>query len=382
MNDKEISELRRRFRADRSNITHIAGCYVNDHREILATFDQSMGLMPQEESEKYLALFKRSLSGGLGKNLMDITFSTQQVLDSPEHNLLMALRKSALKDENALQTFYQIVIDAVSLDSNYVILLAYDAYDVPFRTKDGADLDDASETQFTYIVCSICPVKTTKPALSYVSADNLFHNRKLDQIIAPPELGFLFPAFDNRSTNLYNALYYSRNTKEVHESFVDAVFHTVPPMAPAIQKETFQSILAEALEDDCSYDLVQTVHEQLSELIEEHKSSREAEPLTISKHVVEGMLESCGVPKPKVEAFEQKFDAEFGAETDISPRNLIDVRQFEVRTPDVVVKVNPERRELVETRILGGVKYLLIRAEEGVEVNGINVHIPTEDGPN
>ena len=82
MNEKEISEIRRRFRPDRSGISHIRGCYVNENREIVSQFDQSLGLMSQEESEKLLAILRRTLSGTLGKNLADITFSTQQAVDS------------------------------------------------------------------------------------------------------------------------------------------------------------------------------------------------------------------------------------------------------------------------------------------------------------
>ena len=54
MNQKEISELRRRFRPERSAIGHIYGCYVNGNREIISYLDESLGTMPQEEAEKYL----------------------------------------------------------------------------------------------------------------------------------------------------------------------------------------------------------------------------------------------------------------------------------------------------------------------------------------
>ena len=145
MNEKEISEIRRRFRPDRSGISHIRGCYVNENREIVSQFDQSLGLMSQEESEKLLAILRRTLSGTLGKNLADITFSTQQVVDSEEHRLLMALRGSSLADEEAVQALFQRVISSLTLEGNYLILLAHDTYDVPYRAKDGERMDDASD---------------------------------------------------------------------------------------------------------------------------------------------------------------------------------------------------------------------------------------------
>lgn len=107
MNLKEVSELRRRFRMDRNAISRIYGCFVNSSREIVSYIDESMGILPQDEAEKYLNLLKKTLSGKLGKNLIDIIFSTEQVADSDEHRLLMALRDSQLKDGDIREEFYQ-----------------------------------------------------------------------------------------------------------------------------------------------------------------------------------------------------------------------------------------------------------------------------------
>ncbi|HEX2985715.1 MAG TPA: DUF4317 domain-containing protein [Caproiciproducens sp.] len=374
MNEKEISEIRRRFRPDKSNITRIRGCYVNDQREIVSEFSQSLALMPQEESEELLALLKKTLSGTIGKNLVGIEFSTQQVLEGEEHKLLMGLRDSSLEDNAAVQEFYGRVIQTLNMEGNYLILLAYDKYDVPYYAKDGEKQDDSSEV-FSYFLCSVCPVKLTKPALGYFVSENEFRNITADWAVLPPELGFMFPAFDNRSANIYNAVYYSRDITENHKEFVDTVFKSEIPMPAAAQKEIFQSILGDTVADDCSFEVIQTVHEQLSEMIEEHKTNKEENPLVISKKTVKGILESCGVSEPRVTAFEEKYDTEFGADAEINPQNIIDTKQLEMRTPDVIIHVNPERSDLVETRTIDGAKYILIRADESVEVNGVNIHI-------
>jgi len=375
MNEKEVAEIRRRFRQDKSNITHIRGCYVNERREIVSEFDQSLALMSQEESEKFLAILKRTLSGTVGKNLIDIAFTTQQVVHGEEHKLLMALRNSSLKDENAVQAFFQRVIQALALEGNYLILLAKDTYDVPYRSKDGERQNDASSESFSYILCSVCPIKTIQPALSYYLFENEFHNRKADWIVSPPELGFIFPAFDDRSTNLYNALYYSRDIKENHEEFVEAVFKTDVPMPAAEQKEIFQSMLGDTLADDCCYEIVQAVHDQLRDMMEEHKINKEADPLVISKETTKSVLKSCGVSEAKLAVFDEKYDAQFGAEVELILGNILDTKQLAMRTPDVTIQVNPERSDLVETRMINGVKYILIRADEGVELNGVSIQI-------
>lgn len=375
MNEKEVAEIRRRFHPDKSNITHIRGCYVNEKREIVSEFNQSLAVMPQEESEKMLTILKRTLSGALGKNLIDITFTTQQVVDSDEHRLLMALRDSVLDDNDAVHLLFEQMIQNVTLDGTYLIMLAYDKYDVPYRSSDGNKQDDASSEVFSYVLCSVCPVKETKPALSYYVHENAFHSLKPDWLVAPPELGFMFPAFDDRSTNLYNALFYSRDISENHEELVEAIFKSEMPMPAAAQKDTFHSILGDTLDDDCNYAVVQAVHEQLYAMIEEHKESKQPIPLAVSKQTLGRVLTSCGVAGTHVAAFEEQYDATFGADTDLSPRNIVDTKQFKVSMPDVTIQVNPERGDLLQTRIINGTKYILIRADEGVEVNGVAVHI-------
>lgn len=375
MNEKEIGELRRRQRRDRSNITAIYGCYVNDNKEIITQFRQSTGIMPENESDKYFALLRRVFSGGIGKNLIDITFKTSQVASSPEHALLMELRKSALKDEEKLQELYQKIIDNIQLEGSYVILLGCDSYDVPFKSKDDAMQKDASEENFTYLVCAICPVKQTKANLHYVPEEKLFHDGAIQNLVSAPALGFLFPAFDNRSTNIYNALLYTRDIKAGQDQLIEALFNTPVPKPAAEQKKSFEALLSTCLGEECSLDVVQTVHDQLSQRIELHKESKVPEPLLITKEDVKEVLASCGVSEEHMAKFSVDYDEAFGFGAELHPKNIIDNKHFEVKTPDVVIKVDPTRADLVETRIIGGVKYILICADENVEVNGVNIHI-------
>ncbi len=375
MNEKEVAEIRRRFRPDKNAISALRGCCVNENGEIVSEFEQSLLSSQQEEVENILATLKRTLSGGLGKNLIDLEFETQQVVDSEEHKLLMALRDSALKDEEALHAFYQKAASSLKLGENYLILLIHDTYDIPYRAGDGQRFDDASTDVYSYILCSICPVKMSKPSLSYYMTEQKFHNRKIDWLVSRPEVGFLFPAFDDRSTNIYNALYYSRNTAESHAEFVDAVFHCPLPMPAKVQKETFQSVLEESLGEACSYDVVESVHGQIKTMIEEHKESKDEEPLVISRQTVKRVLSASGVSAEKLNTFTEKYDAAFGTDAVLSPKNIIDDKKFEVSTPDVTIQVHSDRQDLVETRVIDGAKYIVIRAEGGVTVNGVAVHI-------
>lgn len=375
MIDKEVGEIRRHLRRDRSAITHICGCYVSDSGEIIAKFRQSVALMPENESDKYFALLRRTLSGSLGKNLIDLTFATKQVADSPEHKLLMDLRACKLKDEELLDTFFQKVIDSVSLEGSYLILLGCDSYDVPFKSKDDVHQRDGSDEVYTFLICTICPVKQTKANLHYVPEEKLFHDGAMNQLVSAPALGFLFPAFDDRATNIYNALYYTHDTAVSQDALIEALFNTPVPQPAAEQKKSFEALLTTSLGDECSLDVVQTVHDQLCQRIEAHKEAKVAEPLLIGKEEVKEVLAACGVSEARMAKFSVDYDEAFGFEADLHPKNIIDDKHFELKTPDVVIKVDPARSDLLETRVIGGVKYIMICADEEVEVNGVNITI-------
>lgn len=379
MNTKEIGEIRRRIRKDRSNMTAIYGCYVNENKEIISKFRLSTGMMSENESDKYFGLLRRSLSGTIGKNLIDLSFKTSQVANSPEHKLLMDLRSSVLKDEEKLDVFYRKVIESVTLEASYLILIGCDAYDVPFKSKDDSIQTDGSEQIYQYLLCAICPVKQTKPNLHYIPESKEFHDGGMMNVVSAPELGFLFPAFDNRATNIYNVLYYNHSPKENHEAFVNALFNTPVPKPAAEQKKTFEALLSTALDEECNMDVVQTVHEQICQRIELHRESKVPEPLLVSKEDVKEVLTSCGISEEHVSKFSVDYDEAFGFEADLHPKNIIDNKRFEVKTPDVSIKVAPDRTDLIETRIIGGVKYILISAEEDVEVNGVSIHIAEKE---
>ena len=374
MIDKELSELRRRFRADRTAIQHIYGCYVSPLGEILAEFDESLTLLPAAEQEKYLELLRKGVSGTLGRTLSELSFSTAQVQSGEEHALLMRLLKERLSDPEARHTLFEKIADSLRLpETAYLILLAEDVYDVPFRGKDGSLHADSGDTQFSYLVCAICPVKETKPGLRYDPAEKSFHGRGVDCVAGNPELGFLFPAFDDRATNLYAALLFNRSKDRSYEEFIEAVFHTRPPMAVGVQKDTFREVLVEALDEECSPQVVQTVHTQLRELTAVHKEARDPEPLTVSCGEIGDILEHTGVSEPKMAAFRVKYEQAFGTDASMPPQNLINTAQLEYKTPDVVIKVNPDRQDLIQVRELGGVRCLVIAADEGIEINGVSV---------
>ncbi len=379
MNTKEVSELRRRFRPHKNAISHVYGCYVGAAKEIIGEVEQSLALLSEDDAEGCLGLLKKVLSGSLGRNLMDVGFTTQQVAEGAEHKLLRDLRDAKLKDPALRRQFYETVIRNVDMgEENYLILLGHDSYDVPFRSKNNELLDDSSDTVFSYLVCAICPMREGKPGLGYIPADNVLHMKTAGQLAAPPELGFLFPAFDDRAANLYSALYYVHKPELIHGEFIEGVFGVQPPMSAPEQKEAFESALSDALGAECSMELVQAVHEQLRERMELHKESQDPEPLTVTARDVGGMLRECGIEEERVSAFQDYCGQRLGEEAAMDPANLIDSKRFQIKAGEITITVKPELSGQVEARVLEGRKYILIPAGEGVEVNGLAVELEAE----
>lgn len=374
MNQREIAELRRRLKPQRSGITHVRGCCVNDKKEIIATFDQPMGETLPEETEAIFALLRKALSGAPGRNLLSIPFSTRQVLESEQHHALCRLRKS-LKDEEAVLALYEHIRTSYEGNGNYLILLAQEDYDVPSYNRN--DDADGSAEVYSYLLCCVCPVKNIqKPSLGFLAYEQRFRSATGDPGVGAPEFGFLFPAFDDRATNLYNALFYTRDIADNHNEITAALFGSEPAMPPAAaQKETFHAVLTEAIGEECRYEVIEGVQQQLSALIDEHKASREKETLVISAEMVKHVLEASGVGEAGAAAFEKQCNEAFGEGAAFCPGNLIDKGKLAVVTPDVSIKVAPERSDLIETRTIDGVKYILVRAEGEVQVNGVPIHI-------
>ena len=283
----------------------------------------------------------------------------------------MKLLESQLQDEELLNQFYDKIIENYNYPENYFIILVHDAYDIPKITTDGVENFDASEYVYHYLLCSICPVKLTKPGLCYNAETNNIQDRIRDWLVQPPELGFLFPAFNDRNTDIHSLLYYSKNSDELDLSITEHVLGCQMPLPAKSQKETFNAIVEESLGLECDYDVVKSIHENLNQMVEENKEN--PEPLALDKTDMTRLLEKSGVEQEQIETFETRFDETVGEKESLMATNISNTRKFEVRTPDVTVQVNPERTDLVETRVIDGVPCLVIEINDLVEVNGIQI---------
>lgn len=377
MNKKEISEVKKLFTPSHCAITRICGCYVDAEKNQRMKMKEAFLSLPEEEMFKYFNIFRKSLSGSIGKNIMNMEFPLEQEMEEGTQEFLLKIRDSELKDDVLLQEFYQRVMETYIYAENYYIILIHGAYDVPGRASDNLDMEDASDYVYNFILCSICPVKLSKPGLMYNSETNHMENRIQDWLVEVPDNGFLFPAFNDRNTDIHSLLYYAKNPEILQTDFVDQFLGCQTPLSAKTQKETFQSLIEETLDNTCSFETVMNIHENLNELIEERKE--EPEPVTLNKQEVKKLFANSGVENAKLEEFDTHYEALADEKTSFIASNLANIRSYEIKTPDVVIKVAPDKAQLVETRMIDGVPYIMIQATDLVEINGIAVRTPKSD---
>lgn len=381
MNKKEIAEIRKLFNKEHCHVRRLCGCYVDAEKNIKTTIKHAFLSLEEEEMSKYINIFRASLSGTIGKNLINLDFPTEQESEGGTQNFLLKLRNSRLKDDGLINEFYNKVIEYYNYAENYYIILADAAYDIPGITTDGNYLDDASVYVYEHLICCICPVKLEKSALYYNAEAGTIETRIRDWLVDVPAHGFLFPAFNDRNTDIHSMLYYTRKSEDTQPDFINNMFATGYPMTSKSQNIAFQAIVEQSLGEDCNFDTVKNIHDNLNEMIEEQKDM--PEPVTLDRNDVRHLLEKSGIKEEKLEIFDKKYeqivsDESFtsntgSTETTFTASNIANKRNLEIKTADVAIKVNPKRCDLIETVMIDGIPYILIQVNEHVTLNGIKV---------
>lgn len=371
MNKKEILEIRKQFTPANCAITRICGCYVDHEKEKKMESKEAFLSLPEEEAFKYFDIFKKTLSGTVGKNMLNLEFPLDAEMPGGTQEFLLKLRDSKLQDDMLLEEFYDKVIATYDYVENYYIILIHAMYDIPGRSSDDIEMFDASDEVYEYLLMSICPVSLSKAGLCYNAEDNRIEDRIRDWIVDMPDKGFLFPAFNDRSTDLHSMLYYTKKSSELQPEMIDQLLGAKMPMSADSQKETFQMIIEDTLGDDGDYETVRNIHETLNDLIEEHKD--EPEPLALDVTEMKKVFEQSGVDAEKMENFDRNFEENAGEKASLLATNIAETKKFNIETPDIIIKVNPDRADLVETRIIDGRQCLVIPVDDHIEVNGINV---------
>lgn len=379
MNSNEIKEIKKQFSPDHCTIDRICGCYVNNEKEKQAVSKDAFLSLSDEEQHKYFEIFKKTLTGTIGKNLIDMEFPLAEEAEGGTQRALLALRDSHLEDDSLIDDFYDKVIENYDTVEKYYIILIHAIYDIPGITSDLMVNEDASEGVYDYISCAICPVKLEKGTLSYDPEENRITEKIRDWIVADPSHGFLFPAFYDRTADIHYTLYYSKKSEELQEDFIERVLGASKPLTAGCQADFFNSVVSETLGEEISLNEVIAINDNVRVMLRDH--SDDPEPYLMDKKEIRKVFERSGIDNEVMDDYDWKYDEsvkDMSEDEDMVPlvqaSNLPGIKKLDIRTPDIVIKVNPERSDLIETRLIDGKECLVITVDDRVEINGMRVH--------
>lgn len=428
MNKKEVLELKRRFKKEAATFTRVCGCYVDGNHNKVCKFGNTFLNLEEDEFYKYLEIANKALSGTIGNNLLELKFPIEEEEVGGRQHILMALRASKLEDENLLDTFYDLVIDTYDHAGNYLIVLFHDAYDVMSRTSDNNNLDESEEV-YEYLICAICPVDLSKPGLGFLEEEHRIGSRVRDWVVGAVDTAFLFPAFNDRSTDIHSTLFYTKNTKEPHSEFMANGLGCGIERTATEQKMAFHSIVRNVLgaEDEHTDDVLLDLQQNLSDMIDEYAETHDDDEdvFLLDKEVVTKLLADSEISEEKAAKIEKSVDEAFG-EKPPAAENVIDSKALvqnelrvekmaledqvgtltvqlnekdealaertsqliekqeeidnyiaETKTYDVVLRVKPEKASQIKSQVINGQKCLVIPMgeDEHATINGVNTTV-------
>jgi hypothetical protein len=428
MNKKEVLELKRRFKKESATFTRLCGCYVDGNHNKICKFGNTFLNLEEDEFYKYLEIANKSLSGTLGNNLLELHFPIEEEAVGGRQQILMALRDTKLEDEALLDTYYDLVIDTYDHAGNYLILLYHDVYDVMTRTKDNLNLDE-SEEAFAYLICAICPVDLSKPGLGYREDEQRIGARVRDWVVGAPDTAFLFPAFNDRSTDIHSTLFYTKNTKEPHSEFMTNGLGCGVERTATEQKMAFHSIVRNVLgpDDEETDEILLDIQQNLSDMVNEYAETHDEDddPFMLDREVIDKVLSDSKIDESKAERIGKSVEEAFGEKLPVA-ENVIDSKALaaneirvekmaledqvgdltlqlnakddelkerttqliekqeeidnyiaETKTYDVVLRVKPEKAAQIKSQIINGEKCLVIpmKEDEHATINGVNTNL-------
>lgn len=406
----------------------MCGCYVDGNHNKVCKFGNTFLNLEEDEFYKYLEIANKALSGTIGNNLLELKFPIEEEEVGGRQHILMALRASKLEDENLLDTFYDLVIDTYDHAGNYLIVLFHDAYDVMSRTSDNNNLDESEEV-YEYLICAICPVDLSKPGLGFLEEEHRIGPRVRDWVVGAVDTAFLFPAFNDRSTDIHSTLFYTKNTKEPHSEFMANGLGCGIERTATEQKMAFHSIVRNVLgaEDEHTDDVLLDLQQNLSDMIDEYAETHDDDEdvFLLDKEVVTKLLADSEISEEKAAKIEKSVDEAFGEKPPVA-ENVIDSKALvqnelrvekmaledqvgtltvqlnekdealaertsqliekqeeidnyiaETKTYDVVLRVKPEKASQIKSQVINGQKCLVIPMgeDEHATINGVNTTV-------
>lgn len=365
---KEIAEVKKCFSKKKSCINHAAGCYVNGDGSIISDVDINWNAISEDDVDMYQSLMRKGLSGKQGKNLYDISFPTKEEEKGGKQFELYQLLKDQFENKEAQRAFFENVAANVVMDSPYLILLSGGVYDAPKKASDGAILEDETQDVYQFIQCLICPVSPSKSALIFDEKAKTFTMAVTQFVATAPVTGFLFPAFNDRQTDIHSLLYYTKKEEERHEEFLTCITGCEElPDAETTQKTKLAMVVENTLGRDCDFTSVKNITETLDRAVEETD-----EETGISKNDICRAFRESGIPTDKAENVEENFEKIVG-KTELKGENIASGNVMKLESTSMKASISKAYAATLEARVIDGREFILLPVENDMSLNGVHL---------
>lgn len=347
----DILEVKRALKPKFGNIKEIWATYANMEKAILFSSKKEMLSLSEEEQLVYSNLFSKILSGKKEKNLFIFPTGVSKEVEST----LYSISKDC--EEEAVKKLTNKIISEYKADDSFAVLVATVTYDIPSYASDGTKLED-SDGLYHFMVGAICPTKLEKPNLVYKRDKNFFEKANRDFVLQTPEIGLLYPVFENRELNANKLLYYAKKSKkdsDLHPELLSNIFEADIPATSEVQKVDFAEKISESFEGK------KDVHKLL-----DVKNSIEEKQFMLEMSGEEPVLSKDDIN----DIFVKNGGKEVEFEEDVSLAAVFSDKLVISGANGLKINLTPEDVKTILQKNIDGRNYLLIPTED-LNFNGV-----------
>lgn len=368
MNKNEIIEIGNQLSFGKCPMSTICGCYVDSEKGMMSPFRKDFLYGEKSEISQYLKIFKKIFSGKLGVNLFNINFDRSN-LQGDAYILIRLLYDSELRDQNLLNMFYKKIISSYE-KGDYLILLMYSKYDIPEKVTRSKKSSGFTNETYSYMLHCICPLKLSLSKLIYGKIENIISNQCRNWKIEMPVLGYLYPAFNERSSDTNSLLFYQKKSDGDGSNFVEQFFGTTLPLSIEEQRQALEQLVCKVL-GQWDYDNFIKIREAIEMAVEEKRLLKQ--PLFLEKEKLWDILVKAGATEEKIVLFDQIFEEVCGQRYGLYVDGIVEVKKIEIENSEMEISFSPQKLRLLTIEQRNGEAFLVIPTDREIKINGFNI---------
>lgn len=389
MNKKEIAGLRKEFKSDtfKLNINELYNVYLKKDNGVVVHQElHHFEKLDEELKELYLKNFKKILTGAIDTKLFELEFQDTDNENSTQS--ILYKMNSSDDSESIVEGANKIIeklIQAYSYDTDVVVTIIKADYLMNFNKK-GSEYDEGADDivqSFKFLLCSINKIDVPKRALRFDFKQKEFNINSLGDAVInlnAPVGGFMFPLISCGETDVNKVLFYNGKSKELDGSFIEGVLNCAVKMDAITERETFSTILQNAIGDTIKPEMMQDIYERINEVGATCDEESGEIPVVNIDHV-KGILEDIGVGSTS--ELKLAFDTYVGQQYDFKVQNILpdfNSKSIKITSESANIMLTPKDLSSIrQVKDKNGRKCLLIELTDDVVIDGFRLETVDED---